>query len=103
MSTNPLLDAFLLENPGNGAITASRLQDFISRMLGDTGNFHNFDPVTGAARTSHSVTVLYSGNMGGYGGNIATDLANRLNGEGRVLDNTKMGRFLDAVDNKELR
>lgn len=97
MSTNFLLDKFIGEFP-SGAITAGQLQDFINRALGDSDNFRNLDPVTGVPRTTHSVTIVWSGSTGTFNGNVAKDLASRMGGEARVLELTRMGQFLEAVN-----
>jgi hypothetical protein len=98
MSTNPLLDLLLNSIPTGGKLTLADFKLFVQTALADTNNYHNFDPSTGVVNKTHTTTLLYSGTSNGvYNGNIATDLANRGEGNIRVLDNTKMGRFLGSL------
>ncbi|MEQ1711935.1 MAG: hypothetical protein ABL908_11110, partial [Hyphomicrobium sp.] len=99
MSENFLLSEFLSRFP-SGPVTAGQISGFIKEISAVPGNFHNFDRANGQPIFAHKATVLYSGNIGAYTGNIASDLGDRSSNQIRVLDNTKAGQFLDAVANK---
>lgn len=101
MSTNFLLAQFINEFP-DGQISAANLKSFIDRAMSSSENFHNFDPVTGHVYYGQKVTVLYSGNIGSHTSNLARDLGDRSQNQVRVIDKTKIGKFLDAIDNKNL-
>jgi hypothetical protein len=96
MSTNFLLEKFKAEHL-EGPVNAADLEAFITRELADSGNLHNFDTVTGAPKFAHKATVLYSGNLGTFTGNIAKDLGLRSQNDVRAIDNTKIGQFLSAI------
>lgn len=99
MSTNFLLQQFLNEFL-SGQIRAADIRFFIDRAIISSDNFHNFDPATGVVIYYHQETVLYSGNIGSHASKIAKDIGARNQSQVRVIDNTKISQFLDAIDNK---
>jgi len=95
MSSNlpdiPLLQGWLdyAEEKGN---TTSSLSTYISQQLSGSPGLTNVD-VPGS-----SATAFYSGNINGERAfQIARDLAERSEGQLRIIDNTNIGKFLDFI------
>ncbi len=103
MTTNPLLDLLKDTVAASGLpLTTDLLKQFVSAQMNVADNFQLFD-ASGVVVNSNK-TILYSGNFIDpetgdkiWTGVIAEDMAARGSESVRVIQNTRMGRFLDAL------